>query len=161
MKALLHRGTCCRHTLCLCRNWYDLIISLSLVFLSFLCFYLSPSYLFVVVCENREEPWSWFQYLWWHQRPGEPLQTLRHGMTRPGLPANHGPSHPPALPQSCHGNCCSFPQRLVCPSVGEAAVDLNFEWLWASDLTRQTFGKTNCWWQLNHLKYYTFPLQDR
>lgn len=53
------------------------------------CLSFSPPPHSLVVCENREEPWSWFQYLWWHQRPGEPLQTLRHGTTRPGRPANH------------------------------------------------------------------------
>lgn len=41
----------------------------------------SPPSSFLAVCENREEPWPRFQYLWRHQRPGEPLQTLRHGTT--------------------------------------------------------------------------------
>lgn len=77
--------------LCLRRDCGDLCISLSPVFFLVFClpfpfaltFSLSP-----VVCENREEPWSWFQYLWGHQWPGEPLQTLRYGTTRPSLPAN-------------------------------------------------------------------------
>lgn len=56
---------------------------LSLSFLVSLC---------PVVCENREESRSRFQYLWWHQWPGEPLQTLRHGTTRPSLPASQSSS---------------------------------------------------------------------
>lgn len=79
-----------------------------------------------VVCENREESWSWFQYLWRHQWPGEPLQTLWYGTTRPSLPASH--SLPRLFPQSCHGNCCSLLQCFVslslCVSVCGAAVDL-------------------------------------
>lgn len=82
----------------------------------------------VVVCEDREEPWSWFQHLWWHQRPGEPLQTLWHGTTRPSLPAN----------RSLFDFTSELPWKLllvaavfhlsVCVSVCEAAVDLvNFE----------------------------------
>lgn len=59
---------------------------LSCLFFSFLPVSLPP--LSVAVRENREEPWSRFQYLWWHQWPGEPLQTLRHGTSWPGLPAN-------------------------------------------------------------------------
>ena len=103
-------------------------------FLFLFCFFclsfFSPRPLSLVVCENREEPWSWFQYLWWHQRPGEPLQTLRHGTTR--NPAFQPITASPALPQSCHGNCCSLPQSFVslsvCLSVSRAAVDVvNFE----------------------------------
>lgn len=90
----------------------------------FFIFFSSSSSLSPVVCENREEPWPWFQYLWWHQWPGEPLQTFRYGTTRPGLPANHSL---PGLPQSCHGNCCSLLQCFVflsvCVSVCGAAVD--------------------------------------
>lgn len=123
---LLHCRTCCLSTLCLRRDCDDLCISLSLVFLSLLSF--SPPPRSLVVCENREEPWSWFQYLWWHQRPGEPLQTLRHGTTRPGLPANH----------SLAGFTSELPWKLllvtavfrlsVLASVCRAAVDLvNFE----------------------------------
>lgn len=100
-------NTLSTHTLCLCRKlvWSLYFTVACLSFFSVSLFFF-PSYHFVVVCENREEPWSWFQYLWWHQRPGEPLQTLRHGTTRP-RPASQ--SQPPrALPQSCHGNCCSF-----------------------------------------------------
>lgn len=61
--------------------------------LFFLYFFLSVlfclPFLSPVVCENREEPWSWFQYLWRNQWPGEPLQTLWYGTTRPSLPASH------------------------------------------------------------------------
>lgn len=98
--------------------------------LFFLYFFLSvlfclPS-LSPVVCENREESWSWFQYLWRHQWPGEPLQTLWYGTTRPSLPTSHSP--PSFFPQSCHGNCCSSLQCFVslslCVSVCGAAVDL-------------------------------------
>lgn len=60
-----------------------------LLYCFFFCFFCSSSSLSPVVCENREEPWPWFQYLWWHQWPGEPLQTFRYGTTRPGPPANH------------------------------------------------------------------------
>lgn len=115
--------------LCSHRDRFDLCISLSPVslpfFLSFflpvhLCFCPPPPPPPPVVCEDREEPRSWFQYLWRHQRPGEPLQTLRYGTTRPGLPANRSFRAPPtALPQSCHGNSCSlaaaFPS--ICLSV--------------------------------------------
>lgn len=100
MKALSRCRACCLSTLCLCRDGYDLCISLSRVLLSFLSFlFLLSLSLSLAVCENREEPWSWFQYLWWHQRPGEPLQTLRHGTTRSGLPANYSlPSFTSELP---------------------------------------------------------------
>lgn len=101
--------------LCSHRDRYDLCISLSPVFLPFfLSFFLPVRLCFCpppppVVCEDREEPRSWFQYLWRHQRPGEPLQTLRYGTTRPGPPANRSlPAPPTALPQSCHGNSRSL-----------------------------------------------------
>uniref|UniRef100_A0A8C9YD71 Leucine rich repeat containing 7 n=1 Tax=Sander lucioperca TaxID=283035 RepID=A0A8C9YD71_SANLU len=48
-------------------------------------------------------------------------------MVRPD-PACQLITAPRALPQSCHGNCCSLPQCFVCLSVYEAEVDLvNFE----------------------------------
>lgn len=33
------------------------------------------------LCENREEPWPWFQHLRGNQWTGEPLQALGHGKT--------------------------------------------------------------------------------
>lgn len=91
------------HVVCSLLVWRFVMISVfhfHLCFFLFLfCFFLSFLFFFLlvlslVVYENREEPWSWFQYLWWHQRPGEPLQTLRHGTTRT-RPASQ--SQPPRL----------------------------------------------------------------
>lgn len=130
MKALFH--------CCICCLIYSMLVQIVKIFvfhfhLSFFLFFLffclsiSSTPLSLVVCKNREEPWSWFQYLWWHQWPGEPLQTLRHGTTRPGLPANH------SLP----GFTSELPWKLllitrsvssICLYVCKAAVDLvNFE----------------------------------
>lgn len=105
----------------------------------FLSFSVCLSSLSLVVCENREEPRSWFQYLWWHQWPGEPLQTLRHGTTRPGLPANHRlPSFTSELPWKLLLVTAVF-RLSVCLSVCGAAVDLvNFEPVM---LYLKTFGK--------------------
>lgn len=66
---------------------FTLTCFFSFIFFCLFCFVFllfSP-----VVCENREESRSWFQYLWRHQWPGEPLQTLWYGTTRPSLPASH------------------------------------------------------------------------
>lgn len=100
------------------------------VLLSFF-FFLSSFSLSLVVCENREEPWSWFQHLWWHQWPGEPLQTLWHGTTRPSLPANHSvPGFTSELPWKLLLVTAVF-RVSVCLSVCGAAVDLvNFESVW-------------------------------
>lgn len=130
----------------------DLCISLWVVFL---LFSFSPSFLFsplplsLAVCENREEPWPRFQYLWWHQWPGEPLQTLRHGTTRPGLPTNHSlPGFTSELPWKLLLVTAVF-RLSVCLSLCRAAVDLvNFESLWVCDLLLQTDGKLQFNWSL-------------
>lgn len=112
----------------LCIEIMIFVFHCHLSFFLFCLSFFSPSSRSIVVCENREEPWSWFQYLWWHQWPGEPLQTLRHGTTRPGLPANHSlPGFTSELPWKLLLATAVF-RLSVCLSVCGAAVNLvNFK----------------------------------
>ena len=154
MKALFHCSACRLSTLCLCRLLWSLYFTftcLSFLFFSYFClsfFFSSPS-LSLVVCENREEPWSWFQYLWWHQRPGEPLQTLRHGTTRPGLPANHSlPGFTSELPWKLLLVTAVFRLSVrpcVCLSVGQQLTWLTLS-LWSHT--------TDCWKQQNNPSFW-------